>query len=66
MSSSELYKQTLLETAAYKGIPVEYTRGTERLAIIIDPRYDELMEAVIEFIAKRTLINLLILKKIHL
>ena len=48
MSSSELYKQLLLETTAYKGFNVLHNRGSDKLAIIIDPRYDEVMEAVIE------------------
>ena len=48
MSSGELYKRALLENAIYKGFDVKHNRGSDRLAIIIDPRYDPLMEAVIE------------------
>ena len=48
MSSGELYKRALLENKIYKGFDVKHNRGSDRLAIIIDPRYDPLMEAVIE------------------
>jgi len=48
MSSGELYKHVLLETRTYKGFDVRHNRGSDKLAIIIDPRYDPLMEAVIE------------------
>jgi len=47
MTSSELYKYSLLENTIYKGFSPEYNNGTNKLAIIIDPRYDALMEAVI-------------------
>ena len=48
MSSGELYKRALLENTIYKGFDVKHNRGSDKLAIIIDPRYDDLMEAVIE------------------
>jgi hypothetical protein len=48
MSSGELYRRTLLENTIYKGFDVKHNRGSDKLAIIIDPRYDALMEAVIE------------------
>ena len=48
MSSGEFYRRTLLETTIYKGFDVKHNRGSDRMAIIIDPRYDPLMEAVIE------------------
>jgi hypothetical protein len=48
MTSSELYKNALLENTVYRGFPVEYNKGSDKIAIIIDPRYDKLMESVIE------------------
>jgi hypothetical protein len=48
MSSGELYKRALLENTIYKRFDVKHNRGSDWLAIIIDPRYDPLMEAVIE------------------
>ena len=48
MSSSELYKQALLGNKRSRLFNVEHNRGSDKMAIIIDPRYDELMESVIQ------------------
>jgi len=47
-SSPELYAQALLGTTTYKGFNVVQNKDTDKLAIIIDPRYDDLTIAVIE------------------
>ena len=48
MSSSDLYKRALLENKGLRLFKVEYNRGSDKMAIIIDPRYDDLMESVIQ------------------
>ncbi len=48
MTTAELYKRILLETPTYKELIVNHNTQSDKLAIIIDPRYDELMESVIE------------------
>lgn len=48
MSSSDLYRQALLENKGSRLFKLEHNRGSDKMAIIIDPRYDELMESVIQ------------------
>ena len=48
MSSSDLYKRALLENKGLRLFKVEHNRGSDKMAIIIDPRYDDLMESVIQ------------------
>ena len=47
-SSSDIYEKALLVNNTIKSVVVEYKSGSDKLAIIIDPRYDDIMEAVIQ------------------